>query len=58
MDIHVEQGNIVEQSTDCVVVNLFEGATEPSGASGSLDAALDSAIRNLIGTGDFTGEAG
>lgn len=57
MDIQVEQGDITQQAVDCIVVNLFEGVTEPGGATGTLDAALDGAVRRLIETGDFTGEA-
>jgi leucyl aminopeptidase len=58
MQVNVVQGNIVQQPTDCLVVNLFEGVTEPGGATGALDKALDGAIRNLIASGDFTGKAG
>ncbi|HXF61510.1 MAG TPA: M17 family peptidase N-terminal domain-containing protein, partial [Caldilineaceae bacterium] len=58
MELHVIQGDIAQQETDCVVANLFEGVTEPGGATGALDRALDGAIRQVIATGDFTGEAG
>lgn len=58
MQLTTTQGNIVEQSTDAIVVNLFEGITEPGGATGAVDRALGGAIRRLIGSGDFTGEAG
>jgi leucyl aminopeptidase len=58
MDLHVVQGNITELATDCIVVNLFQGATEPGGATGAVDRALNGAIQRLIKSGDFTGEAG
>ena len=58
MDISVIQGNIAEQTTDCIVVNLFENTTEPSGATGAVDKALNGAISRLIASGDFTGKSG
>jgi leucyl aminopeptidase len=58
MQIDVTQGNIAQQAVDCLVVNLFEGVTEPGGATGALDRALDGAIRQVIASGDFTGKAG
>ncbi len=57
MQIDVQQGNIAEFTADCIVVNLFQGVTEPGGATGAVDAALGGAIRALIAAGDFTGEA-
>lgn len=58
MQFNVIQGNIAQQATDCIVVNLFEGVTAPGGATGALDQALDGAIVNLINSGDFTGKTG
>jgi len=58
MDIRVIQGNIAEQATDCIVVNLFEGVTEPGGGTNAVDQALDGAIGRLIASGDFAGKAG
>jgi leucyl aminopeptidase len=58
MQLDVIQGNLAQQTADCLVVNLFEGVTEPGGATGALDKALDGAIRQLIASGDFTGKAG
>ncbi|RIK34513.1 MAG: leucyl aminopeptidase, partial [Chloroflexi bacterium] len=58
MEVNVVQGDIAQQQTDCIVVNLFEGVTEPGGATGAVDRALEGAIRSLVSSGDFTGEAG
>ncbi|MCB0142743.1 MAG: hypothetical protein KDE50_22770, partial [Caldilineaceae bacterium] len=57
MQIHVTSGNIAQQATDCIVVNLFEGVAHPGGATGAVDNALGGAISQLIASGDFSGEA-
>ena len=57
MQIHVTSGNIAQQATDCIVVNLFEGVAHPGGATGAVDNALSGAISRLIASGDFSGEA-
>lgn len=56
MDIRVIHGAIQEQDTDLIVVNLFEGVTQPGGATGAVDRALGGAIRDLIAGGDFKGK--
>ncbi len=58
MEVKVEQGNILEQTADTLIVNLFDDVTTPSGATGAVDAALSGAISELIATGDLTGKAG
>lgn len=58
MKIRVTAGNIAGQDTDAVVVNLFEGVTAPSGATGALDAALGGAITGLIADGEIRGKRG
>jgi leucyl aminopeptidase len=58
MELQVAQGDIAQQLTDCIVVNLFEGVAEPGGATGAVDKTLDRAIRSVIAAGDFTGELG
>lgn len=55
MKITIKHGFIQEEPTEAVVVNLFEGVTEPGGATGALDRALGGAIRDLIAAGDFKG---
>ena len=58
MDILVKQGSIVEQSADLIVVNLFQGVTEPGGATGAVDKAVGGAISAIIAAGDFVGKSG
>ncbi|MEZ4865927.1 MAG: leucyl aminopeptidase [Caldilineaceae bacterium] len=58
MQITTVQGNLADQQSDCLVVNLFEGVTAPGGATGALDQRLGGAISNLIATADFTGKRG
>jgi leucyl aminopeptidase len=65
VEIRVKQGSITEETTDLIVVNLFQGVTEPAGAQNALfrgtkavDAALGGAIRSVIAAGDFTGKSG
>jgi leucyl aminopeptidase len=56
MEISTQIGNILDIESDAIVVNLFEGTTEPSGATGAVDTALNGAIRRLISGGDFKGK--
>lgn len=58
MKLSVVQGNITQIAADTVVVNLFEGVTQPSGATGAVDKALGGAISRLIANGDLTGAEG
>jgi len=58
MDVSVSQGSIQNSDADTLVVNLFQGVTEPGGATGAVDGALEGAIRELIGGGDFQGKEG
>ncbi len=58
MEIRVKQGSITDEDVDLIIVNLFRGVTEPGGATGAVDAALDAAVRDVISAGDFSGQAG
>jgi len=58
VQVLVQQGDITSITADTIVVNLFEGVTNPVGATGAVDAALDGAIRRLIDLGDLRGKAG
>ena len=44
--------------TSALVVNLFKGVTEPGGATGAVDKALDGAISRLIREGEIKGAQG
>ena len=56
MEISVSIGNILESEADAIVLNLFEGVTEPGGATGAANQALGGLIRDLIAGEDFTGK--
>ncbi len=56
MNIRVQAGQLAGVDAGAIVVNLFQGVTEPGGATGAIDAALGGAITRLIATGDFTGK--
>ncbi|MCS7206427.1 MAG: leucyl aminopeptidase [Dehalococcoidia bacterium] len=58
MDIRVVRGDITQQATDAIVVNLFEGVTQPSGATGAVDKALGGLISTLISEGECKGKKG
>jgi leucyl aminopeptidase len=58
MEVGVRQGSIQDSDADTIIVNLFEGVTMPAGATGAVDAALDSAISELIASGDLRGKEG
>ena len=56
MNISITTGNILESTTDAIVLNLFEGVTEPGGATGAANRALNGLISDLIAGGDFSGK--
>ena len=58
MDLRVQQASVTEIETPLLVVNLFEGVTQPGGATGAVDQALGGQISQLIADGEITGEAG
>jgi len=58
MQVDIKQGNILESDADLIIVNLFEEVTEPAGATGAVDKALDGQISKLIELGDCSGELG
>ncbi len=57
MEIIVKQGNIAEVAADLIAVGLFQDLA-PSGAAGSVDAALGGMIRDALAMKDFAGKAG
>ncbi|MFH1086231.1 MAG: leucyl aminopeptidase [Chloroflexota bacterium] len=58
MQIEVRVGASQEAPSELIVVNLCEGVTEPTGATGAVDRALGGAIRELIASGDLKGRKG
>ena len=58
MEIKVLGGSLQESSADTLVVNLFEGASSPGGATAALDKVLGGAIQELIASGDLHGKLG
>ncbi len=58
MELRVESGDIAQYPARAVVINLFEGVTEPGGATGAVDRALEGAISQLIADGELKGKWG
>jgi leucyl aminopeptidase len=54
--IEVKQGAIQEQASELIVLNLFEGVTEPGGATHAVDQALGGRVREVLSWGDFRGK--
>ncbi len=58
MNLKVTRGSIQEATADTVIINLFDDVTNPSGATGAIDQALNGAISDLIANGDISGKLG
>ena len=58
MQIRVATQDIALFEADVIVVNLFEGVTTPTGATGAVDTALGGTISKLIALGDIRGKSG
>ena len=56
--INVVAGDVTQYETPALVVNLFQGVTQPGGATGAIDRALDGALSALIADGEIQGKAG
>lgn len=56
MDVSIQSGSIQAVDADAIVVNLFQGVSEPGGATGAVDKALNGDIRDLIANGDIQGK--
>ena len=57
VEFQVRSGDIAESAADVVVVNLFEGVTAPSGATGAIDRALDGALSQAAEAAEEFAEA-
>ena len=56
MQIKVESGDITQQPTRAIIINLLEGLSQPVGAAAAVDRSLDGAISRLIADGDLRGK--
>jgi leucyl aminopeptidase len=56
VDLRVQTASVTDIDTPLLVVNLFEGVTQPSGATGAVDSALGGQIARLIAAGEISGE--
>ena len=58
LEVKVVIGDCTRVDADALIVNLFEGVTQPGGAAGMVDRALDGAITQLITAGEIKGKMG
>ncbi len=58
MRFDVKQGLLAEAECDVLIVSVFEGATELTGATGEVDAASGGALKTLIEQEKFEGKLG
>jgi leucyl aminopeptidase len=56
--LDVEVGDLAQVRADAIVVNLFEGVTEPAGATGAVSDAAGGIVDRLVAHGDFKGKLG
>jgi leucyl aminopeptidase len=56
MEIKVQSGEITQHPAKGIIVSILEGQSEPGGASGAVDRALDGALSRLIGDGALRGK--
>ncbi|MCE2500158.1 MAG: leucyl aminopeptidase [Dehalococcoidia bacterium] len=56
--VKVAAGDVTDFPTPALVVNLFQGVTQPAGGTGAVDRALDGAISALIADGEIKGKLG
>ena len=56
--IDVAAGDATNYETPALVVNLFQGVTQPGGGTGAVDRALGGAISRLIADGEMKGKLG
>jgi leucyl aminopeptidase len=58
MEIRVIAGGIQTTEDELIVINLFEGAKTPGGATAAVDQALGGAISQAMAAGDLLGKKG
>jgi leucyl aminopeptidase len=58
MKVTVVTGDIAKTASDAIIVNLFEGAKAPGGATAAVDKALGGIISKMIKSGEIKGKQG
>lgn len=58
MNINVKKGNLVQETCDLLVLNFFLGVTDPAGATGAVNKALDGLIMKMAKEDEFVGREG
>ena len=58
LELKVVIGDATAIEADALIVNLFEGVSQPGGATGAVDRALGGAITELIAVGEIKGKLG
>jgi len=58
MELKVIIADVTEIEVDALIVNLFEEVSQPGGATGAVDKALDGVISQLIASGEIKGKFG
>ena len=58
MEIRVRSGRLTEEAADALVIDVFEGESQPAGAGIDVDGVLGGAISQLIQHGDIKGKSG
>jgi leucyl aminopeptidase len=56
VDLRVQHASVTDIETPLLIVNLFEGVSQPAGATGAVDQALGGQISRLIADREITGE--
>jgi leucyl aminopeptidase len=56
LDVRVQQASVTDLDTPLLVVNLFQGVTTPTGATGAVDRAFGGLISRLATEGEISGE--
>jgi leucyl aminopeptidase len=58
LELKVVIGDATQIEVDALIVNLFEGVTQPGGTTGAVDRALGGPITELIAAGEIKGGSG
>ena len=56
MDLRVQQASVTQIETPLLVVSVFEGVSQLSGETATVDSALGGQISRLIADGEISGE--